>query len=50
MRSVILTALLGLLFFSPGAGAQQSRDVGNYVIHYNALNTDLISPQVAKQY
>lgn len=50
MKRAILSALFVLLFFSPAAEAQQSRDVGDYVIHYNALNTDLISPQVAQQY
>jgi hypothetical protein len=30
--------------------AQQSQDFGNYVVHYNALNTNLIPPQVAQGY
>jgi len=28
--------------------AQQSQDYGNYVVHYNALNTNMLPPQVAK--
>jgi len=44
-----LTTLL-LLLAAPGAGAQQSQDFGEYVVHYNALNTHLITPQVAQAY
>lgn len=44
-----LTLLLTLVFVSPVA-AQQSQDFGNYVVHYNALNTNLIPPQVAQGY
>jgi hypothetical protein len=44
-----LTLLITLIFASPVA-AQQSQDFGNYVVHYNALNTNLIPPQVAQGY
>jgi hypothetical protein len=40
-------AALGL----PGiATAEQSKDVGDYVIHYNALTTDFLTPPVAQAY
>ncbi len=42
--------LLGALSFSPVSGAQQAQDFGDYVVHYNALNTNLLPPQVAKAY
>ena len=42
--------LLGALSFSPICEAQQSQDFGEYVVHYNALNTNLIPPQVAQGY
>jgi len=42
--------LLGALFFSMAGEAQQSQDFGDYVVHYNALNTNLIPPQVAQGY
>lgn len=42
-----LTASL-LILFSAGILAQQSQDYGDYVVHYNALNTNLLPPQVAK--
>lgn len=32
------------------AGAQQAQQFGDYTIHYNALNSSLIPPQVAKAY
>ncbi|MDZ7751927.1 MAG: DUF4426 domain-containing protein [Gammaproteobacteria bacterium] len=44
-----LGALL-LALASFGAAAEQSVDVGEYVIHYNALNTDNLLPQVAQSY
>jgi hypothetical protein len=51
MKQILLTlALLGSLLFSGMALAQQSQDFGNYVVHYNALNTNLIPPQVAQAY
>lgn len=39
-----------LLVSSPYLLAQQSQDFGQYVVHYNALNTNLIPPQVAQAY
>ena len=51
MKPLLLAlALLAALAFSGLARAQQSQDFGNYVVHYNALNTNLIPPQVAKGY
>lgn len=42
--------LLGALVFAADGAAQQSQDFGDYVVHYNALNTNLIPPQVAQAY
>ena len=42
--------LLGALSFALTSEAQQSQDFGEYVVHYNALNTNLIPPQVAQGY
>ena len=42
--------LTGFLAFCPHTQAQQSQDFGEYVVHYNALNSNLIPPQVAKSY
>jgi hypothetical protein len=48
----ILSALFltGLLALTASAEAQQSQDFGEYVVHYNTLNTNLIPPQVAQGY
>ena len=48
----ILSALAALSLFlvTQGLQAQQSQDFGEYVVHYNALNTNLIPPQVAQAY
>ena len=45
--TIVVTALLGI---SASADAQQSQDFGDYVVHYNALNTNFIPPQVAQGY
>ena len=42
--------LLVLLTLSDTGNAQQAQDFGSYVVHYNALNTNFIPPQVAKGY
>ena len=42
--------LLGLLAFSTSSPAQQSVDLGDYVVHYNALNTSLLPPQMTQVY
>ena len=42
---ILLSALLSL-----AANAQQSQDFGEYTIHYNALNSSFITPEVAKVY
>ena len=51
MKQLIISLLLlGSLAFSLSSEAQQSQDFGEYVVHYNALNTNLIPPQVAQGY
>ncbi len=39
-----------LLLFAGTIHAEQSKDLGEYVVHYNALTTDFLTPQVAKLY
>lgn len=48
LRSLLL--LFGAVSYLLVAEAQQSQDFGEYVVHYNALNTNLIPPQVAQSY
>jgi hypothetical protein len=42
--------LAGFLAWSTDGLAQQSQDFGDYVVHYNALNTNMLPPQVAQGY
>jgi len=51
MKPILSLALLFAALSLPLASeAQQAQDFGQYVVHYNALNTNLIPPQVAKAY
>jgi hypothetical protein len=51
MRHLMGALLLaGTLAFATDVLAQQSQDFGDYVVHYNALNTNLLPPQVAQAY
>lgn len=50
MKRLRMLPVFLLLFLSHQAMAQQSQDFGDYVVHYNALNTNLITPQVAQSY
>ena len=47
--ATILILSAGLLSVT-AAQAEQSQDFGDIVVHYNALNTHLIPPQVAQGY
>lgn len=49
-RLPTLVLFIGMLVGSSGAVAQQSEDFGNYEVHYNALNSTQIPPQVAQAY
>ena len=49
-RLLSILLLAGSLVVAVNAAAQQSQDFGDYVVHYNALNTNLIPPQVAQAY
>lgn len=49
-RLPTVVLLIGLLAVTSGAVAQQSEDFGNYEVHYNALNSMQIPPQVAVAY
>ena len=47
----IISLLAGLLLLLPlTANAENSKIFGQYVIHFNALATDVLPPQVARQY
>jgi len=42
---IVLTALISL-----PAIAQQSQDFGDFTVHYNAMRSSMISPEIAKAY
>lgn len=50
IRSLARLAVLAMTLTGAPALAQQSQDFGDYVVHYNALNTNLLPPQVAQGY
>jgi hypothetical protein len=41
---------LALSLSVPGVYAESSQDFGDYVIHFNALATDMLTPEVAREY
>ncbi len=51
MNHLITTVLvLGMLAVPTDSPAQQSLDLGEYVVHYNALNSNLLPPQMTQIY
>lgn len=48
----IITSWLSaaLLLLSSSALAENSTDFGDYVVHFNSLATDMLHPQIARQY
>lgn len=50
MDALLRTLILLAALFSSNVMAQQAQNFGEYSVHYNALNSSLITPQVAKAY
>ena len=50
MKTLLRTLALLTTLASAGAIAQQAQNFGEYSVHYNALNSSLITPEVAKAY
>lgn len=51
MKRQLAVSLLCTMLAGPSElAAQQSMDLGDFVVHYNALNTDQIPPQMAQAY
>ena len=46
----LLLTLAGMFILSMPASAEQSKTFGNYTIHYNAINTQMLDASVAKSY
>ena len=50
-RHIIISLLLGIAFLFPlTVAAENSKDFGEYVVHFNALATDMLPPMVARDY
>lgn len=47
---MIMGALMALSLLPSGAGAEQFREFGDYVVHYNTINTSFLSAEVARKY
>jgi hypothetical protein len=45
-----MLCLACLVLMTGGVQAENSQDFGDYVVHFNALNTDLLPPKVATEY
>ena len=45
--SMVLLSVLVMLLASSGALAQQAEDLGTHWVHYSAVNTSQLSPEVA---
>ena len=46
-RGILLTLACTLPF---SANAENSKDFGNYTVHYNAFRSDTLTPEIAKAY
>lgn len=50
-RHAATFALIALVAIAAGpVSAQQAEDIGDYVVHYNTINTNLLPPDVARAY
>lgn len=50
MKTILKTLILLTALTSVEASAQQAQEFGEFTIHYNALNSSMITPDVAKAY
>jgi hypothetical protein len=49
-RNLIPWLSAALLLLSSSVLAENSKDFGEYVVHFNSLATDMLHPQIARQY
>lgn len=48
--TLFLSLFLSISFFSSSASAESSTTFGAYTIHFNAIQTDILDPKIAKNY
>lgn len=50
-KSKLLAFLFSILIaYCGGAAAENSQDFGDFVVHFNALGTDMLPPSVTREY
>jgi hypothetical protein len=49
-RLTLIPVLLFLISFAPVQAQETAQQFGDYVIHYNAVNTDFLTPDIARNY
>ena len=50
MKTLMKTLIAMLLLTSVPAAAQQAQEFGDYMIHYNALRSSMLTPEIARAY
>ena len=50
MKTLIKTLIAMLVLTSMPAVAQQAQEFGDYMIHYNAIRSSMLTPEVARAY
>jgi hypothetical protein len=50
LTHVVALAFILLAGLANTALAEKSKDIGDFVVHYNALTTDFLSPETARAY
>jgi hypothetical protein len=50
MKALLKAAVLLIVLLPLQLMAQQAQDFGEYSVHYNALNSSLLTPEVARAY
>ncbi|WP_337878892.1 DUF4426 domain-containing protein [Rheinheimera sp.] len=50
MKTYLFTMLLALSLFSTGVTAEQKKTLGNWDVHYMALDSTMLDPAIAKTY
>ncbi len=48
--TLFLSLFLSIIVFTPCAFAESSTTFGAYTIHFNAIQTDILDPKIAKSY
>ncbi len=50
MRTFVIALTLAAMSFAAPARAEQFSEIGDYIVHYNAITTNILSAEVASAY